>query len=91
MELCLRWGWDLVYTARGHFGLAFQGEAEEGMSIALLDTVTDPCLLRDNNSDAQAERWYEYVDRVFIDYTTTEVKSLEEIDERAKTERLEIR
>lgn len=67
-----------------------KGEAEEGMAIALVGGSRYLTLLRERKDDSQ-ERWYEYVDRVFMDHLDGNIKTLDQIDKNAIIERLEIR
>lgn len=90
MEGRLRYDADLVYTEKGNFGLTNKGEAEEGMAIALVGGSRYLTLLRERKDDSQ-ERWYEYVDRVFMDHLDGNIKTLDQIDKNAIIERLEIR
>jgi ankyrin repeat protein len=80
---------DLFYTERGYFGVTFMGEAQEDMVIAILGGAAQLCILRERREGG--EHWYEVVADAFMNHTQGKFKKLEEIEEDAVVERLEIR
>lgn len=92
MERRLRYGLDLVVTERGFLGLTNRGEAEVGMTLALLQGASELSLLRERRDEGE-ERWFECVDKIFVTHLTDRVKSLEQLVDstNATVERFEIR
>ncbi|KAF5014024.1 hypothetical protein FDECE_5 [Fusarium decemcellulare] len=88
MEDMLRYGSDLIYTENGFFGLTNGGEAEEGMSVALIGNSDEFRLLRKGEG---RERYYEYVDVVYFNFLGEKIDKLEKISKDAKVERIELR
>ncbi|KAF4446834.1 putative ankyrin repeat domain protein [Fusarium austroafricanum] len=85
MEGMLRYGKDLVYTEKGYFGLTNSGEAEEGMSVAMISRDNEFRLLR------KRETFYEFVDTVFFNFLDKEFSEPEDIYKGLELERLELR
>ncbi|KAF4470475.1 ankyrin repeat [Fusarium albosuccineum] len=88
MEDMLRYGSDLIYTKNGFFGLTNGGEAEEGMSVALIGNSAEFRLLRKGEG---RERYYEHVDIVYFNFLGEKIDKLEKISQDAKIERIELR
>ncbi|KAF4953941.1 hypothetical protein FSARC_12285, partial [Fusarium sarcochroum] len=77
---------DLVFTENGYFGLTIAGQAEEGMLIALVCDGNQLHLLRKGEGP---ERYYEYVDQVYLNFLGE--NKLENVFNEMKLERLEFR
>ena len=65
MEDMLRYDQDLIYMENGFFGLTNGGEAEEGMSIALIGDSDVFYLLKSREG---CEGCYRFVDMVFLNF-----------------------
>ncbi|RBR16525.1 uncharacterized protein FIESC28_06934 [Fusarium coffeatum] len=88
MEGLLRYGNDLIYTENGYFGLTNAGEADDGMSIALVGHGSTFRLLRKRGD---SEPYYEYVDLVSINLMGQEIDKPEKAYKNINLERLEFR
>jgi hypothetical protein len=89
MENDLRYSRDLVLTRNGYFGLTNQNEAEEGLLIALVGGARDLVLLREKTEGDVT--WYEFVDRIFLNYLSEVVEQLNDIHGNTMVQGLEIR
>jgi len=87
MEDLLRYNKDLIYTENGYFGLANHGEAEDGLSIALVGNDSTFRLLRKKDHNP----YYEYVDMVFLNFMGEEIDKPEKAYKNINRERLEFR
>ncbi|KAF4452507.1 hypothetical protein F53441_4668 [Fusarium austroafricanum] len=85
MEDMLRYDQDLIYNEKGYFGLTNGGEAEKGMLIAKIDDANDLRLLKKGEGGGE---YYEYVDRVFLNFLPSQVKA---IQDEATVQYLELR
>ncbi|KAJ4017755.1 hypothetical protein NW752_001663 [Fusarium irregulare] len=88
MEGLLRYGNDLIYTENGYFGLTNVGEAEDGMSIALVGHGSTFRLLRKRGD---SKPYYEYVDLVSINFMGQEIDKPEKAYKNINLEKLEFR
>lgn len=89
MEDKVRYDRDLVYTHSGYFGLTNKGEAEEGLWVAVVGGSMDLVLLREKRSGG--DTWYEFVDRIYLNYYGAKVEKLEDMRGNTTIQRLEIR
>jgi ankyrin repeat protein len=89
MEGAISYDLDLFYTEKGYFGVTHLGEAEESMVIAILGGARLVSMLREKRQGES--QWHEYVDHVVMYHLERSFETLEEIDESAVFERLEIR
>lgn len=88
MEDLLRYNKDLIYTENGYFGLTNHGEAEDGLSIALVGKDSTFRLLRKKENH---NPYYEYVDVVFLNFMGEEIDKPEKAYKNINRERLEFR
>ncbi|KAF5026432.1 hypothetical protein F66182_1497 [Fusarium sp. NRRL 66182] len=88
IEDTLRYNMDLVYTEHGYFGVTNGGEAEEGMSVAVVGNDNELRLMRNRDSP---EEIYEYVDKVFLNFLHQKIGNLEEAFGEIEIRRLELR
>ncbi|RGP71794.1 ankyrin repeat [Fusarium sporotrichioides] len=90
MESQHRYEYDLVYTKKGHFGLAPSLEGEEGLLMTVIGGCKDLVLLRRKGSSK--DTWYEYVSKVYMyDWTKDKIKTSQDLGDDLKQVRFEIR
>ncbi|OBS20375.1 hypothetical protein FPOA_06748 [Fusarium poae] len=90
MERLHCYGYDLVYTEKGHFGLAPSREGNEGLVLAVVGGCRDLVLLRRKSSDQ--DTWYEYVSQVYMyGWTKDKIRTVEDLGGDLKEVRFEIR
>ena len=88
MERDLRHSYDLVYTEKGWFALTNLHGTEPHLVVAILGGARDIALLRERKTPA--ERWYYYIDRLFMP-DLGRIEKLEQVINYNKVERLRIK
>ncbi|XEV04947.1 hypothetical protein FSHL1_010234 [Fusarium sambucinum] len=81
---------DLIYTDKGYFGLALNGEVCEDLVVTIVGGCPDLVLLRRKSRDD--DTWYEYVSKVYMNgWTTDKVKIVDDLGDDLEEVRFEIR
>jgi hypothetical protein len=89
MEEAVSYNLDLFCTEKGYFGVTHLNESKENMVVAILGGAEVVSMLREKQQDGS--QWYELVDEVFMYHLERPFETLEDIEEGAVVERLEIR
>ncbi|KAM0371694.1 hypothetical protein ACHAPZ_010216 [Fusarium culmorum] len=90
MESRHRYGYDLVYTEKGYFGLAPHRGGDEGLVVTVVGGCRDLVLLRRKSSGG--DTWYEYVSKVYMyGWTKDKIKTVADLGDDLEKIRFEIR